>query len=516
MATKAKVNIKDERHWKQGLVKNLWNEHKRNPQKHTDIVFKCYGGDIHAHSAILRPLCTTIRKVFPESTPEEEISIILPEQSVNTVQKFLELVYTGVTDLKSSSDMESILQFGRNELGFSLVLHSNVTIEKKLITEAPKPGNQNRLYDVILIDDDDQEEVEIEEISGSEHPDQPDDEVEILNDKPEVQKDEDSVNTVADSENQIGIFSQSSNKVKSDLPIAEVELIELDRTDPETGNESRSDENSDQEVSSLKDHQHKEFDVILVDMTQSDETKESDDDDVCEIVDHEQDPKLIEGSNCSTKSQSDSSHNSAKISQDEHHNNNNGSDRNSSPGMKINKCTVSAEMELSTDLENSLSTSGPDRFSVTSVSSTEDFHPRAQVISIDRLNGNNPDAIGKPKISSARKESQNSELPKRGTKRKSKEELHEKSSKKRSVTELSEEKSNFVKQSDPNSDKIILDTNSGCMTTVYVENFQLAMEEIKREIEIEKKTKKLLKNLGVNGNFRPLKETHKQKICFKL
>jgi len=54
------------------------------------------------------------------------------------------------------------------------------------------------------------------------------------------------------------------------------------------------------------------------------------------------------------------------------------------------------------------------------------------------------------------------------------------------------------------------------MTTVYVENFQLAMEEIKREIEIEKKTKKLLKNLGVNGNFRPLKETHKQKICFKL
>ena len=87
------------------------------------------------------------------------------------------------------------------------------------------------------------EEVEIEEISGSEHPDQPDDEVEILNDKPEVQKDEDSVNTVADSENQIGIFSQSSNKVKSDLPIAEVELIELDRTDPETGNESRSDEN---------------------------------------------------------------------------------------------------------------------------------------------------------------------------------------------------------------------------------------------------------------------------------
>jgi hypothetical protein len=53
---------------------------------------------------------------------EELVHILVPDVTIRTVLKSLELIYTGQVDLESDSEMENVMEFTCEQLGIDMML----------------------------------------------------------------------------------------------------------------------------------------------------------------------------------------------------------------------------------------------------------------------------------------------------------------------------------------------------------------------------------------------------------
>ena len=136
------VIIKDHNAWGKNMIKQIWSTNQNCPKNNTDILFKCQDGDIACHQGLLKTTCLTIDKVL-QSLPtdiqfiDEQITFIVPDFNIRTVQQFLEMIYTGSSGLEKLDDLENIIQFATKHLGFFIAVNFNVFIEK--VTTSVRP-----------------------------------------------------------------------------------------------------------------------------------------------------------------------------------------------------------------------------------------------------------------------------------------------------------------------------------------------------------------------------------------
>jgi hypothetical protein len=126
--------------WGMKQIHFLWSGSEQRPQNFTDFVFRCKDGVIPAHGAYLSALCPVLSKVFA-GFEAGNMTLVVPDVEVGIVAKFLELCYTGSTKLENASQFKKIKEFGFEQLGFSMTLNNNVTID----FPSPKKGNQSLL-----------------------------------------------------------------------------------------------------------------------------------------------------------------------------------------------------------------------------------------------------------------------------------------------------------------------------------------------------------------------------------
>ena len=204
----AVVNLKDERHLVSGLLKNLWSSKDRRPHNQTDLVFKCSDGEIPAHRIIIQFVSKTIGPLLQQCSDDDPVVVVVvPSHNYRSVQKFLQMIYAGESELQSGSDLESIIEFGRRQLGMPIFLHKNVTIEEKTITELEVVDESDADVEVVAQSDDDRSD--------------PEDEVEVLSDDTEIPKNS------ADLDSASSAFltpPDSSKTEESDSEVTEIPL----------------------------------------------------------------------------------------------------------------------------------------------------------------------------------------------------------------------------------------------------------------------------------------------------
>ena len=115
------------------FIKKGYNQFiEKGPRPFTDLKFECQDGSIRAHSALLQTICPLLRIVFSDLSfdRDEELVVIVPDFKVETVRKFLELVYTGKSELNGPNEFEEVKEFGFKQLGFFMMINWNVKLEK--------------------------------------------------------------------------------------------------------------------------------------------------------------------------------------------------------------------------------------------------------------------------------------------------------------------------------------------------------------------------------------------------
>ena len=123
--------------WSMNQINFLWSGSEQRPENFTDLEFRCKDGIIQAHGAYLRTVCPVLRTVSADFVAGN-VTLVVPGVKVVTVEKFLELVYTGSTRLENASEFKKINDFGFEQLGFPMTLNKNVTID----LPSPKKDNQ--------------------------------------------------------------------------------------------------------------------------------------------------------------------------------------------------------------------------------------------------------------------------------------------------------------------------------------------------------------------------------------
>ena len=80
-------------------------------------------------------ICPYMKKILEHEQYESEFLVLAPDFKVQTVSKFLEMVYTGKTVVKSSDDLLALKEFGPKQLGFTMLVNWNIEIEEQPLQE---------------------------------------------------------------------------------------------------------------------------------------------------------------------------------------------------------------------------------------------------------------------------------------------------------------------------------------------------------------------------------------------
>jgi hypothetical protein len=127
---------------------SLWTQHSANMvnSRLTDICLVTFGQQVNTtrlHQPILLPLCPFLAQLVKENTwGLEEVTLLLPDFSLDIVQSFRSLIYEGVCPLTEVTTVQSILNL-LETLGFDKKLLSNVGpdfFEPKLVVEKVGKG----------------------------------------------------------------------------------------------------------------------------------------------------------------------------------------------------------------------------------------------------------------------------------------------------------------------------------------------------------------------------------------
>ena len=122
-----------------------------SPTNFTDLTFVCADGSIAAHRAYLSVNCSLVDNFFKarQDYDDNDVTIILPEVRVETVQKFLEILYTGSAVFDNDEGLEELDIFGSLILGFSVAMFWNTTISSAI------PGDDHEVDEVTDLTTDD-------------------------------------------------------------------------------------------------------------------------------------------------------------------------------------------------------------------------------------------------------------------------------------------------------------------------------------------------------------------------
>jgi len=132
----------------------IWSKEKRRPQNNLDLTFKCLDGSVQAHLPILGSTSKMIGKAVSQ-VDNVPITILVPDFSLRTVRKSLELIYTGSASLESQEEIERVVDFVCNMLDIDMVLDWNSDLNESLDDGKAKEQAVTHVSPLILLDDDD-------------------------------------------------------------------------------------------------------------------------------------------------------------------------------------------------------------------------------------------------------------------------------------------------------------------------------------------------------------------------
>ena len=270
------VNIKDNNHWSKNLLKNVWSEVHRSPENFTDLVFNCSDGNISTHLGLLKMSCKTIEKIVATldgQIQDDQITFIIPDFDIRTVQKFLEMIYTGKTGLEQLTDLDNITQFANRHLGFFLSLQVNVNIEKTI-------GSFNDTVEIIDVEEEDQSQTNqtlhdsgLETSSSDNCPTDLEDIVEVV-------KETSTANNKSKEK-----YQEKGNDDFDVIELDESQCTESPTVNPSTSSSDSATANKNQpKATPLISNQKEPPAFEIIDIDDSAEDKD-DDGDECEVID---------------------------------------------------------------------------------------------------------------------------------------------------------------------------------------------------------------------------------------
>jgi hypothetical protein len=111
------------------LVSCVWSSVDSFPVVHTDIIFQCNNGNVAAHRLVLATVSKLIVQLLEDPIHRDEISIwiLVPDETVSTVKKFLQLLYTGSACCEDEDERNRLVSFGVKQFGMSNFYHDDLS-----------------------------------------------------------------------------------------------------------------------------------------------------------------------------------------------------------------------------------------------------------------------------------------------------------------------------------------------------------------------------------------------------
>jgi hypothetical protein len=115
------------RKWQSDIQRHLWSKSRSCPKNNLDLVFQCRDGQVAAHKLLLRTTSPVINVTV--DLDQNEVHVLVPDFSIRTVRKSLELIYTGSIDLDSGREVDRVMDFCCQQLAIDMMLDWNLNEE---------------------------------------------------------------------------------------------------------------------------------------------------------------------------------------------------------------------------------------------------------------------------------------------------------------------------------------------------------------------------------------------------
>ena len=135
------------RKWQSDIQRHLWSKSQRNPKNNLDLIFQCRDGEVAAHKLLFRTTSPVIKATVDVDLGE--VRVLVPDVSIRTVRKSLELIYTGSVGLESVLEVNLVMHFCCEQLNIDMTLdwsNSNQNIfdqgisQEKIFQNYQNPG----------------------------------------------------------------------------------------------------------------------------------------------------------------------------------------------------------------------------------------------------------------------------------------------------------------------------------------------------------------------------------------
>jgi len=107
--------------WAEAIHDHVWSKAENMPQNNLDVQFRCRDGKISAHLSMLRFASKTISNAANQVDSVTDV-ILVPDFSIRTVSKSIELIYTGSVCLRSEFEIGQVMDFVCNRLAIDMML----------------------------------------------------------------------------------------------------------------------------------------------------------------------------------------------------------------------------------------------------------------------------------------------------------------------------------------------------------------------------------------------------------
>ena len=132
------------------IFESVWSDLKSVPVGHTDVIIECNNGSVAAHKIVLASASKFVKNIFLELSDHETVTFVAPDYSVSTVQQFLKLVYTGLVRITHIEDLKNLVQFGKRQMGFSMVYNEQFSMNMIPATPSTAIFEQQKSADNLL------------------------------------------------------------------------------------------------------------------------------------------------------------------------------------------------------------------------------------------------------------------------------------------------------------------------------------------------------------------------------